>query len=586
MMRAAMRPVVLAALVAGCGAEGAHSDGGSDATSGDAPSGCMVYLTFDPPAALAGPSTQIRAIANVANAGGVLAYQWMVTAPSGQLVVTQPAHPDGSQVMFAAPDAGPYQVSVRVDGASPPCLDTTQPFQVDAPGANMKQYRLRVIAPPSAAPPQERLVLVKGAANAALDEVPVDPGVIAVGDITAGAAGVPAYLRFIPLGARDAYVEAFTSATGAYSVRVLNAFHDVLVVPTVPGIAPQLIRNWTPQLTSLQLVAGAALTGTVRVAGAPIAGAKVQITVDGVPSTLATTAGDGTFTVRAVAALGAPATVDVTPPPASGLPRIAATATFALGTSIDVAYAPTTLRDLAGTTVRRDGAAVPSAQVMLVGTLATAATVTAGAAVTVPGTVRLAATANASGQLPTLRAPAAQLSAAITVAPGDVALAPVDLRTTVPATLTAAPMVEATTTLKLGTATLPGAVIEAVPAGALALAGVPGVRVVAGAGGIAQLPLAAGASYALHLSDPQARAAPVPPPTVTSGTIASTYTLAPALKLTGTLQLAGSANPLGNASLQVLCTECTGVARSVPLGEASSFGSGAFAVAVPDPGAM
>jgi len=500
-------------------------------------------------------------------------------------VSTQPAQPDDSAVNFLASTPGTYNVGVRVDGAFPSCPDAIEPFNAEAPGANMVQYRLRVL-PGTAAPPQERLVLVKGGASASLDEVPVDPGVLATGEIKAGTTGVPAYLRFIPLGTPDAYVEAFTTQTGAYSARVLNTIHDVLVVPTIPGYPPQLVRGWSPAVVAAQVTAGTAIAGVVRVGGAPIAGAKVQITIGGIPSTLATTAGDGTFSVRSIATAGVPATVDVTPPPATGLPRITATGTFTLGTSMQVTFAAQTLRDLAGTTVRRGGTAVGGAQLAVVGTLPAAATITAGATVDADGIVRLAATANGSGQLPTLLAPAAQLAAAITVAPGDVALTPIDLRTTVPTSITAAPMQEVFTTLKHGADPLPGAVLDVVPAGALALAGMPGVRAVAEANGVVSVPLAPGASYELRPADPRGRAAPIPAVTVTTGSVAATYTLAPAVRISGVLELAGSSNPLGGAGVQILCTDCSGVARSRPLGETATTGAGAFDVAVPDPGTM
>src|SRR6185503_3006800 len=103
--------------------------------------------------------------------------------------------------------------------------------------------------------------------------------------------------------------------------RLLGVAHNVLVVPAVAGLAPKRV-TWMPGTTSLVVGPGTLVTGVVRgPGGTGLAGARVQLTAGGVPSTLATTIGDGSFQLRSDFAAADPITVKVTPPAASGLPR-------------------------------------------------------------------------------------------------------------------------------------------------------------------------------------------------------------------------------------------------------------------------
>nr|MBA3821220.1 carboxypeptidase regulatory-like domain-containing protein [Deltaproteobacteria bacterium] len=284
---------------AGAGDDAPINDGGGT----DAPAGCGVFLTFDPEVVLAGPASEVRSIANVSGAPGVLAYSWQVKR-GGVDVAFALAQADGSAVTFAAPTAGPYTVMVAVDAPGAFCPTAQGTVNVGVPGGNVGQVRLRVIPPPTvSAPPVEKLVLVTGGASFSLGTVAVDPGVVATGHVRMAATGVPAYLRFIPLGGRDAYVETFAGADGAFSARVHNQLHDVLIVPSVPGVAPRLVAGWAPGTAVLAVDAGVAVTGTVIApGGGPVANAKVQLTVGGEPSTLTTSDGSGSFSVRGVPA--------------------------------------------------------------------------------------------------------------------------------------------------------------------------------------------------------------------------------------------------------------------------------------------
>src|SRR5204863_59302 len=85
---------------------------------------------------------------------------------------------------------------------------------------------------------------------------------------------------------------------------------------------------------------------------------KVQLTIDGVPTTLATTDVNGNFTTLGIDVPGATVKLEVTPPAGSGLSRLEATDMLDVGVSIDVSYAAKTLRSLQGVPVRRGGAAL------------------------------------------------------------------------------------------------------------------------------------------------------------------------------------------------------------------------------------
>lgn len=575
-------------VLAACGGSEDNTPNTDGSVPGDAATNCTPFVTFDPPMPFAFPGSRTRAVANVQGVSGVLTYTWQVQR-NGTTVAFDTAAPDLSAVEFDTAIADAYEATVSVSGAGQQCAIMSFPVNVLVPGANTTQVRLRVYPPASvAAPPNEKLVLVNGGANMSIGTVAIDPGTVVTASV-----GAQAYLRFMPLVARDAFVETFSSTTGQLAVRVINQPHDVLIVPAVAGFAPTLVTNWLPG-SPLALATGTAITGVVRdPQNGVLAGAKVQMTIDGVPTTLATTDASGAFTIRTSTLTGA-ATIEVTPPAATGLPRLVATGAFDLAQAVQVKLAAgIVVRDLAGATVRRGGVAQGNATVAIVGTFASAGTVTTGATVvTATGEVRATATANGAGVLPALRAPDEQLSAVISM-PSDVTMSAIDLRTAAPATVDAPAMTTRTVQLRnTQNAPLPGAVVEAIPKGTLAMSGVGIVRAIADANGNAMARLAPGATYDFHYVDPRGHesARLAGPRTEQDQTdLPATYVLPKALEMKGSLALAGSAQPIGAATIQVLCAvggECTAATRAFPLAEGASSPAGAFAVAVTDPGTM
>lgn len=580
-----MRFGLVIAVLAGCSMGDINGQG--DDTTGDAAGGCDVFLTFDPMTAYAGPTTEVRVNANVTGTVGVLDYTWTVTH-GGANVTFQMATPTvTSSIKFFVPDTGPYHVMVMVSGGSPSCPTAQGDVNVGVPNGTLQQVRLRLFPPAGvSAPPQEKLEQIPGGADWSLNNVTVDTGVMATGFVKMGTTPVPSYLRFVPAATPDAFVEAFTDADGKFDVRMLNQPHTVLVVPTIAGFAPRAITGFTPG-SQIAVDAGTAITGTVLdPAGAPLANAHVQLEFAGVPSTLATTNGAGAFSVLAAHPGGSPEVhVKVTPPAATGLPRIAGVATTAQ-TVFAVQYSPSLVRrDIGGAVVRRAGAAQANAPVKIVGTIAAAATI--NTTVDAIGEVRIATQANGAGAIPNgTLVPAAPLSAVSTIG-AQLAVGAFDTTASVPATIDAPAAVSIVTQLRKADGTaLPNALIDLAPAGALEMAGAPAIRASSDAAGNASLLVPAGGTFDVRASDPQGRGAPLLLADVPTAGLSSSHTLKPALHVTGSLVLSGNPSPVGRATVQILCTMCTGAERSRPLAEGSTSSAGAFDVAVFDPGTM
>jgi hypothetical protein len=578
------RLFVLAFALSGCSIGGIDSQ-----VSGDGGDGvdCGLSLGFDPAVPIAGPTTTIRVSAVVHGAPGVLGYDWRVGLAGAAVELTF-AQDDHSAIEFRAATPGTYEVNLDVSGSSSYCSSAHLPINVLAPGAYSHFVRLRVVPPQAtAAPPFEKGLVIAGGADVDLGIVGLDRGILANPRVSGPSGGVSGYVRFARNAAPDTVVEGFADSAGYVAARLLPELYSVLVVPSVGGNAPRRITNWSPLSPMLTIDAGTRVAGTVHdPADAPLPGAKVQLSIDGVPSTLATTAADGTFAVQAVPLVGAAVTIEVTPPGASGLPRLSATSrSFDLAGSLAIRYAASlALKDLAGTRVRRQGAPIADATVMVVGSLPQAGTITAGTMSVAVGELRIAIRANAAGALPSTLVPSAELSAVITVAPGDLAVAALDTTATVPASLDAPAMLRITTAMQdPAAAGLGGGVLDLVPTGALAMAAAPALHVIAGPSGTITATLASGGHYDLRFHDPAGRAALLVVANQVAATTAATYRLPAALQVHGSLLLGGT-QTLANTSVQILCETCTGLDRDKPIAEAASDETGSFTLAVPDPG--
>jgi hypothetical protein len=334
------------------------------------------------------------------------------------------------------------------------------------------------------------------------------------------------------------------------------------------------------------------VSGVVRAPnGTGLGGAKVQLFGGVVPSTLGTTAGDGTFSVRTDFPANTPITVKVTPPSTSGLPRLETTGTLDLGQSVVVAYAGgLQICNMGGNAVQRGGVGQANAQVTFVGTLAgTSGTVTTGAtSLNATGTARIAAIANGSGVLQAVNVPrSSALSAVVSISPTDWAVDPVDTSACTAQTIVApAQIVRTGVTKKDATTTLDGVRVEATPIGALALADAQPVVATSSGGGNFSIALASGGTYDVRFIDPLARAAPLPVLNTAPAGVPTTATLLKALTISGYVTASGTTNPINGASIQILCAGCSGIDASRPIAQTATDVNSYYSIAVPDPGTM
>ncbi len=580
----------LALVLVGCAGEAGNDDTmyPDAGNSSDAPTNDC-NIAYDPFEPVASSILPIRAYSTVQNPSGFVTYTWTVFF-NGQPVPFQSAASDGSQISFMAEVAGPYTVHVAISG-SPLCPDASTIINVGVPGANADVFRLRTVASPSIAPPQETVIQVKGGAN--VDRaIALDSGIATTGLVKNSAtnAGIAAYLKFMPRSMPTAYSEMFSASTnGSYTLRLLPIDHDVLVIPTSTTLAPKLV-TWTaiPMTTQLVVGPGTIVTGTVRnPAGVGFSGAKVQLYAGGVPSTLGTTAVDGSFSVRVdFPTTATQVTVKVTPPAASGLPRLEATSAFNLGSALNINYAPGLQTcDLANVPVRRAAANLPGAQVTIVGALGGTAGTINGIAAT--NTVRVSATADGTGRLPSMLVPRASLSAVTELSTTDHAVSGVNTTTCTVAQIDAPALttISGTTQDADGNA-IEGVRVEAEPAGVLALAGVAPIHVISQPGGAFSIPLAGAGRYNVRFRDPQQRAAPLVASDVTPGGIPTNAQLAKALVVSGAVSVLNNGNPIIGASVQLLCVACNGIDVTRPIAETATDAVSKYKIAVPDPGTM
>jgi hypothetical protein len=390
--------LVLALALAGCGAEQLQPD--QDARA------CSLAVQVEPGDPVA--PTTVTARATVTGPSGVFTYTWTVRHDGAAVAVT-PRTPDSRDIDFIATTAGVYDVTLDVDGAGPECTRWQGPVNVRDPGAMPGALRLRFApAPTSGAPLQERTVIVPGGADFALGVLALDPGVVApILVVDPGGQRVPSYVRLRSRATPDAVVELVTTAGGGERATLATGRYDVLVVPLVGGLAPAAIANWEPALGALTVGPGTPVTGHLQdETGAGLAGARIAIAGDddGAPSTVATTASDGSFALAWQ--LGAGATLTVTPPAGSGRARLRVPLDQLAATRpLTIRYQPGhPIRDLTGTPTRIGGAAPPGGHALIAVELGAIATATDGlVTVDATGTHRDQVALDSAGRLTSYR---------------------------------------------------------------------------------------------------------------------------------------------------------------------------------------
>ncbi len=577
--------VAAALATAACGGDMASDDDAVDAGGSDGATGCSIAVSFAPTMPVA-PAT-IVAQSDVFGSSGITTYVWRVTLrATGAEVPFTPLDASSRDIQFDAPTAGIYDVDLFV-GAGCPSFDGA--VNVMTPGANTRAVRLRFVPPASiTAPPQERIVIVPGGADFAAGVLTLDAGnAYPINVRTPTATAVPAYVRFTSRSTPDAVIEGFTDSAGNTAVRLIPGRYDVLVVPTSAALAPRLVLDWDPLTTLITIDAGTALGGFVLDdAGAAVAGARVSLTSGGVPSTVATTVADGSFSLRWREG-GTIEQVTAVPPAASSLPRLDAQVEIGALAVVTVRHATVPSSDVASTLVRVGGVIAASTEVVVdlgragAGTIRDGSTILAAAS----GSHRRTLRTDAAGRLPSARFIDGTGAAFITASggPGGVAALALPLGGTLDA---AAPVTITGRVLRAAGGARAEARVRATLTGALAHAGAPVPVATAGSDGSFTIALAAGGAYALLLIDPTAddAARTVAIASATAQALGD-LSLPAALAISGEVRATGQSVGARAVGVAALChLACAGIERTRPLGDAVTDPAGRFVVAVPDPG--
>ncbi len=571
--------------------------------------GCDMSFTVSPPGPIA-PVTLVltgeaRRFGGVVS--GVQTYAWEVSRAGAPLAVV-PRDPDGKQIEVIADISGTYRVTLRGTVGGYSCTDGLQQINVSEPGAASRAYRLRLSpAAGQPAPVQDKVFTIPGGADYALGAIGLDTGLQVQGALVdQGSAPLAGYLRATPVGGASLPdSEAFAGSSGTYALRLLPGTYDLLAVPSGNTVAPIRFASLSTSglSTSLTVPAGQAITGTVQgPTGAALSGATVAMRIDGVPTTIAATDAAGTFSV--VGRGGGQAQIVVTPPDGSGLLQLslntAATLTLTGSESLAIRYAAAAAyRDLDVPVFMADATTpAPAARVVFIArSVSASGTVTAAgqSAVSMEGRLRKAVLANASGRV-TARLPEAIYDVIVEAPTGAAAvdsarLFLVDLSSGMPVPTALALGGAATLTGRVadadGTA-LAGVRVAAVPRGLIAGVPAAATNTTTDQTGAYTLRLIGGGSYELVVDavgsvSARARMAVVAP-SAGASSVAAELRLERAIRVTGTVSIVGVAGGAAGVHVSVLCFECAGLDPSAPLADGLTDASGAFTLAVPDPG--
>jgi hypothetical protein len=577
------------------------SDDDDDDDNGDAgPGVCLTALSVEPVNAVVG--LPVEATAEVSAAAARVEYTWTVVGADGTAI--QPTHfGDGSRIEFLPSEPGVYQIGVagRADGQ--PCTAANVDKTVAAPGAKVMTVRLRYTPLPSQGlPPQDDPLPIKvqGGGDSAAGTRLLDPGVTVSGAIVGPSGPIGAELRLVPETGRAQRL--YADAAGLYGGQLINAKHDVVVVPYDSAVAPAHYPGQSVQAVGAgyTLDAGDQVTGVVTgPGGQPVGGAWVVGAAGDLPPTVAQTSAAGTFALRVRGGEGA-LRLRVVPPPSSGLARLDAGA----GLGLSVAAGPVELvlpglanAEVTATVKTSSGDLAPGARVTFV-----AATV-AGASATQAGLPRAAA---ASVKLSVVADAQGQVGASLPLADYAVVVEPSP----------AAPAGEtlALTTLDLSTGPPAGPVALATIAAPLtkfviadpSLGAVAGARVIATARGVMTVGtglMVQGQSddvegaVGLALTPAMTWDVLVEPPpggglvrrrvvVASGGPTTVPVALAEGVRLLGRVELAGSGG-IESVRVAAYCvTGCGGLDPEVPLAETVTTTGGKFTLVLPDPDAQ
>ncbi len=597
---------VAAALVAAVAASGCAMDasGDDDDTSDGGVSGCEMLISISPESPEAPAEILVDGATDSGSLYGVEEYAFSVTHGDAAVGFEERDPYDGSKIRFTAEQPGTYQIVLVGSVGGTDCVDGMEVLNVLDGGADNQTYRLRFFpAAGQPAPVQEQVITVPGGvADYSLGVLGLGNGLVASGSvIDGGSAPVPGYVRITVAGSPEQVVETFADAGGSYSARVGGASYQALVVPADDAVAPARFESLSAGSAAvLAVTPGDAITGLVLDGtGAPIAGARVSLRIDGVPSTIAVTAADGSFTVRGRA--GGATAVTVSPPPGSGLPRVDLGASAGLVAAVDkpltIRYAAgVTSRDVALTVLEPDGATpAGAARVTWIARPMTAvATVTpqGEAALDASGGLRLTGVADGAGALAADGLPEAVYDVVVETAGGAVGLTSIELEAGVesPASLvTPAPAALGGTAVDDQAAPVAGVTVTAVPRGLLANVAGASATAITSDDGSFTAELVAGGSYDLSISPrdhtlARVRRAELVAPAAGQSLDLGDVALERAISVFGQVTIPGVAGGAAGVTVTALCFDCDPVAAQIPAAEAVTNYNGRFDLAIADPG--
>lgn len=268
-----------------------------------------------------GPTSVLRVHAVANGYRGTPLWNWEVFNSGGaslQKVTAKAVDDAGSTVEIKLENPGNYRITANVLGA-PQCEGPALVKYVGPP--RTPSFRFRVTPPAGA-----RLPVRETLQNA--DELAAGPQTIKLGEAnqTSVVSLAPLDGRGIPL---SSYVrltgpsfsfelEANTARGPIVATLASDLTYDVLIVPDRP-VAPLLVTG-TPDviMQKMTLTTGVTVTGEARDgADRPVVGAHVILRSGARPSTVGTTDADGKFSVLT---REGPVSVEIAPPPGSGLP--------------------------------------------------------------------------------------------------------------------------------------------------------------------------------------------------------------------------------------------------------------------------
>jgi hypothetical protein len=318
--------VALAACSSANSAAGGPGRGGSGGGTGsggsagaDAGAHCQVNIlpviptSFD--GLTAAPGARLRVSGSVTGLPpGNFSWTWTATFADGTPVPVTMVGVTPSLVELPIDQPGSYTIEVMLDGSLP--CDGRRTVVAARAGGKLGSFRFRFVPPSSGDPVQEQEVQVVGGTPSGGNVIVLEAGTLVpvdTRDATTGQAA-PAYVRFTDPSSGLVFETRAGTGTGAAQVRLPSATFQVLVVPD-GDLAPTLLAGKRPAdlagMGVLSLARGEPVSGTVRDAHGPVAGAHVVLHAGALPSTMATTGPAGTFTLHAAAGSTYAATVTV-----------------------------------------------------------------------------------------------------------------------------------------------------------------------------------------------------------------------------------------------------------------------------------